>query len=108
MIETDKVEAALKKHQMQVDAKEARLQRRKKEKTGQLEFKSDDEYGSQSEGENEAIEEPKESQYDPNQKVTVPPEDLEGSYDSELEADFFGAKDPEYNQKEDEKWERLR
>ena len=103
MVETDPVEAAYKKHQLKLQAQKEKVQRRMREKTGVLEYKSDQEdpdEGDPEDSEEGAYEDAARAEID---REREPEEgDEEGdSYDSELERDFFGEADPEVNAKLD-------
>ena len=101
MIETDPLDAAYKKHQLKLQAQKEKVQRRLREKGGELEYKSDQEdpdEGDPEDSEEGAYEDAARAEID---REREPEEgDEEGdSYDSELERDFFGNADPELNAK---------
>jgi len=82
LIETDQFEAAAKKHRLRADAQQKKAEKRKREKGGDLDFISENE---------------DENPYDSEEKEYQEDEKSNASYDSELEAEFFGKKDPEKN-----------
>jgi hypothetical protein len=92
MIEVDEFEAAAKRHKLKEEAAKEKKKLRQLAKAGDLMFKEDNPYDSE-EKEYEAAEKAHRKAIDGEEAHE------EGSYDSELEAEFFGKKDPEANKK---------
>ena len=90
-IELDQFEAAAKKHKLREAAHKKKAEKRKRENYGDLDFKSEDENPYDSE----------EKEYEKDHEESVG----EASYDSELEAEFFGKKDKERNLAENNRHE---
>ena len=102
----DPVEAAMKMHRMKEEVAMAKLDRKRKAKAGDIQYKSDesdeDEYDRAAKARLEYEEEV-------NAAMKEDGEDSEGhnSYDSELEADFFGKADKGRNEEDDKYYEML-
>lgn len=91
MVETDQLEAAKKRHKLREQAQKEKAERRKREKAGKLDFKEENPYDSEEREykENEEAERKMEEEQEGSE--------LENTYDSEFEAEFFGEKNPELN-----------
>ena len=99
MIETDQFEAAAKKHKLREEAQRKKKEMKKRDKKGQLEYKSDEENPYDSE----------EREYDQMVNHDEPSDEEDedhNTYDSELEEEFFGKKDPDLNKQLNNKREK--